>query len=64
MLVRVINGDLESALRKMKRALHSEGVIKEVQRRRAYEKPSEKRRRKKLEAIRENRRQIRLRAES
>lgn len=62
MFVKVINNDIETAMKKLKRALHNDGVIKEVLARRAFEKPSEKKRRKKLEAIRENRRQQRIRA--
>jgi small subunit ribosomal protein S21 len=62
-LVKVINGDIEGAIRKMKRALHNDGLIKEVLRRKAYEKPSEKKRRRRLDAIREHRRQQRLRSD-
>jgi small subunit ribosomal protein S21 len=61
MQVKVINGDIESAMKRLKRALHDDGLIKEVLQRRFYEKPSEKRRRRHQEAIRNQRKQRRLR---
>lgn len=44
--------DLEKALRNLKRKVVREGVFKELKKRRFHEKPSIKRKRKKLEASR------------
>jgi small subunit ribosomal protein S21 len=43
--VNVINGDVTKALRRLKRKVEAAGVIKELHERKAYEKPSAKRRR-------------------
>jgi small subunit ribosomal protein S21 len=48
--VRVINGNLEGALSRLKRLMNQEGVNKELRKRRFYEKPTTKRRREKAEA--------------
>ena len=47
----VRNGNVEQAMRVMKRKLMKEGVMKELRARESYEKPSERKRRKKKEAI-------------
>ena len=39
-------GDLERALRKLKKKLEQEGVLRSVRERKHYEKPSERKRRK------------------
>ena len=57
MYVRVFNNDVNTALRKLKRKMFNEGIIKELMERRFYEKPSEKRRRKKIENTRRLRRE-------
>ncbi|OGW13208.1 MAG: 30S ribosomal protein S21 [Nitrospinae bacterium RIFCSPLOWO2_12_FULL_45_22] len=44
--------DLERALRNLKKKVIQEGVFKELKKRRFHEKPSVKRKRKKLEASR------------
>lgn len=44
--------DLEKALRNLKRKVVREGVFKELKKRRFHEKPSIRRKRKKLEASR------------
>jgi small subunit ribosomal protein S21 len=64
MLVKVYNNDVGGALRKLKKKMFNEGIIKEVMDRRAYEKPSVKKRRKLNDAKRrakkeQNRRLIR-----
>lgn len=51
MRVEVRNNNLDRALKVLKRKLIDEGVFKEIQERRAYEKPSDKRRRMKRAAI-------------
>ena len=54
---------MDRALRVLKRKLIEEGVFKELQERRFYEKPSERKRRKKRAAIARNKREMRLNAE-
>ena len=49
--VEVRNGNVEQAMRVMKRKLMKEGVMKELRAREYYEKPSAKKRRKKKENI-------------
>jgi len=48
--IKVYGNDIEKALRALKRRLQREGLFKEIRRRRFYEKPSEKRKRKQSEA--------------
>lgn len=48
--VRVVNGNLEGAIGRLKRLINQEGLTKELRRRRFYEKPTTKRRREKAEA--------------
>tara|TARA_B100000945_G_scaffold239932_1_gene196069 strand:+ start:2393 stop:2602 length:210 start_codon:yes stop_codon:yes gene_type:complete len=49
--VEVRKGNLEQAMRVLKRKIQKEGIIKELRMRQYYEKPSEKLRRKKKENI-------------
>jgi len=49
--VDVRNGNVEQAMRVMKRKLMKEGIMKELRARESYEKPSAKKRRKKKENI-------------
>lgn len=48
--VRVLNGNLEGAMGRLKKLCASEGLTKELRRRRYYEKPTTQRRRQKAEA--------------
>ena len=50
--VRVIDNDVEKALKILKNKLSKNGLFKELKLRRAYEKPSVKKKRKALEARR------------
>lgn len=50
-----VRGDVEQALRFLKKKLQLDGVKKELKRREYYEKPSDKRRRKQTEAKRKMR---------
>ncbi len=50
-----VRGDIEKALRILKKKMLFEGIQKELRRRRFHEKPSVKRKRKSLEAVRRNR---------
>ncbi len=47
---------LEKALKRFQKKCQEAGIIKEIKRRRAYEKPSEKQKRKAAEARRKQRR--------
>ncbi len=57
--VPVINGDVERAIRTLKREIGKEGTLKALKRKRFYEKPSEAKKRKAREAVRRNRRSAR-----
>ena len=50
-VVTVRNGNLEQAMRVLKRKVQKEGIVKELKMRQYFEKPSEKKRRKKKENI-------------
>lgn len=52
MFVKVINGDMAGALKKLKKKVFGERILFDFMRHQAYEKPSERRRRRKNEAIR------------
>ena len=49
--IQVRNGNVEQALRVMKKKLQKDGFLKELKARQYFEKPSEKKRRKKKEGI-------------
>lgn len=59
MIVVVRDNNVEQALRALKKKLQREGVFREMKRRRAYEKPSERKAREKGEAIRRSRKMAR-----
>lgn len=63
MKVFVRDNDVGAALRVLKRKLQREGVFREMRRRRAYEKPSERTAREKSEGIRRRRKLMRKRME-
>ncbi|MBE9503644.1 MAG: 30S ribosomal protein S21 [Proteobacteria bacterium] len=50
MEVRVVENQIERALKDLKRKLAKEGIMKELKKRRFYEKPSVKKKRKQKEA--------------
>ncbi|MFJ5370368.1 30S ribosomal protein S21 [Bosea sp. CER48] len=52
MQVLVRDNNVDQALRALKRKLQREGVMRELKRRRAYEKPSERRVRERADAVR------------
>ncbi|MSP23730.1 MAG: 30S ribosomal protein S21 [Myxococcales bacterium] len=58
----VVVGDrgIERALKHLKRKLATEGILRELKRRRHYMKPSVKRRKKESEAARRRRKRIRI----
>lgn len=53
-----VNGNLEKAMRVLKRKLIREGVFKELKSRRFYEKPSEKKKRKDKESVKKRRKEV------
>ena len=63
MQVFVRDNDVDYALRQLKRKLRREGVIRELKRRRAYVKPSERRARERVESVRRRRKALRKRLE-
>lgn len=52
MQVKVFDGNIDGAIKVLKRKMQKEGLFREISSREAYEKPSEKRRRRHQEAIR------------
>ncbi len=54
--VPVINGDVERAIRTLKREIGKEGTLKALKRKRYYEKPSDAKKRKARDAARRLRR--------
>ncbi len=50
--VEIYDGNIEKALRDLKKKMAFEGVYKEIKRRRFYEKPSVEKKRKREEAMR------------
>ena len=63
--VRVVDDNLNRAISHLKRIIAREGLLKELKKRRHYEKPGIKRRRKQRDAARRRRRELsRLRKNS
>jgi small subunit ribosomal protein S21 len=61
--VLVRDNNVEQALRVLKKKLQREGVFREMKRRKAYEKPSERKTREKAEAVRRARKLARKQAQ-
>lgn len=59
MKVTVRNNDIGKAYRVLKRKLQQEGVFKEMRRKTSYEKPSEKKKREKAEALSRHKKALR-----
>ena len=59
----VKNGNVERAMRSMKKKLQKEGVLKDIKSRQHFEKPSAKRARKKAEGIKRYQRNMRKKME-
>lgn len=57
--VPVIDGKIDKALRKLKKKMAAEGILKELKRRRRATKPSDQRRRKRIDAARRRRKRER-----
>lgn len=60
MRVSVEPGKIDRAIRTLKRKMQGEGLFREMRRGEHYEKPSEKRRRAKAEALRRHRKAMRM----
>ena len=63
MLVSVRDNNVDQALKALKKKMQREGIFREMKRRSAYEKPSEKRVREKAEGIRRSRKAARKQAQ-
>ena len=63
MEVTVKDNNIEQALKVLKKKMQREGIFREMKRRRAYEKPSEKRVREEAESFRRSRKLARKRQE-
>lgn len=63
MQVVVRDNNVDQALRVLKKKMQREGVFRELKRRKAYEKPSERKAREKTEAIRRIRKLARKKAQ-
>ena len=59
--VRVFNNNVEKAMRKLKRKVQREGLLKALNQRQFYEQPSLKRQRKLKEAMRNHRKLMKRR---
>lgn len=57
--VTVVEGKIEKAIRKLKKKMAAEGVLKELKRRRRAIKPSDQKRKKRVEAARRLRKRAR-----
>ncbi len=53
--VRVIDNDLEKAMRILKKKIQNDGLFKRLKLKKSYEKPSEYKRRKQRESVRRQR---------
>jgi small subunit ribosomal protein S21 len=58
--IEVKHNDVEFVLRLLKKQVQKSGLLREIRRRRQYEKPSERRRRQKRDGIRNTRKRERL----
>jgi len=58
----VVDGRLDKAIRKLKKKMSTEGVLKELKRRRRATKPSDAKRRKRIDAARRRRKRERAAA--
>jgi small subunit ribosomal protein S21 len=63
MQVFVRDNNVDQALRVLKKKMQREGIFREMKRRKAYEKPSERRNRELSEAIRRTKKQARKKAQ-
>ena len=60
MEIKVIGNDIEKALKTLKRRIQKEGLLRDIKKHSFYEKPSDKRKRKRAEARKKKLRAMRL----
>lgn len=63
-LVEVHNNDVNKALRKLKKVLQSEGIFQTLRERERFEKPSVKRKKEKIRAVKRWQKKVRERKET
>ena len=63
MQVAVKNGNVERAMRTLKKKLQKEGLLKELKQKQYFEKPSAKRKRKKAEGVKRYQRNLKKKME-
>ena len=63
MQVAVKNGNVERAMRTLKKKLQKEGLLKELKQKQYFEKPSAKRKRKKAEGVKRYQRNLKKKQE-
>ena len=63
MQVTVKNGNVERAMRTLKKKLQKEGLLKELKQKQYFEKPSAKRKRKKAEGVKRYQRNLKKKME-
>ncbi len=63
MQVYVRDNNVDQALRALKKKMQREGIFREMKRRRHFEKPSQRRKRERAEAVRRHRKLLRKRME-
>ena len=63
MQVQVRDNNVDQALRALKKKMQREGVFREMKLRRHFEKPSQRRKRERAEAVRRHRKLLRKRME-
>ena len=63
MQVHVRDNNVDQALRALKKKMQREGIFREMKLRRNYEKPSERKKRERAEAVRRHRKLMRKRME-
>ncbi len=59
--VKVYGSDIEKALKILKRQLQKEGLFREIKNRKFYQKPSEKKKRKRIEARKKRMKALKMR---
>ena len=59
MRVEVLDGNIDQAIRVLKKKMNREGMFREMKKRKFFEKPSERRRRKSAEAFRRMKKKMR-----
>jgi small subunit ribosomal protein S21 len=61
MLVKVFGDNINGAIRTLKRKMQKEGLFRDMRRKEAYEKPSDRKRRRHQEAVKRQRKEVQTR---